>query len=777
MGGMAGALDGTIVVDLTQGSAGARATMFLSDHGARVIRVINDHSQLLRNGGYRVWDRGKEAVLCPSGNSAQVKQLIAGADIVIEDFAPGDRPAHIKAAELRATNPRLIVCSITAYGEVGPLRDEAAIDDLILARLGVLAGLPGFRDGPIHAAHPLPSVGAGILAAIGVAAALYEREQSGLGRHVETSLVAGALLYHPKVVGERLQPHVFQTNPYGSAPFYSVYECADGGWIQLGCVHAGFIARAAELMGLGEVLADPVYSKGLAPQTAEADAHLRMLVGDVMITRTSVEWIAEFEVNDIPFARAQTNEDGMADPQVAHNGMLVTLDDPEVGSIAVMGSPVKMSATPSSPSGGRAPTAMPIEDVVAANLASAQTAPPPTSASSPSSALPLVGVRVLEITNLIAGPIAGRLLADIGADVLKLEPPTGDISRPIGRTYFYSVNYAKRSIAVETGKPEGKAVVQRIAANCDVLLANLRPGATNRMGIGHDANPHLVEAQISGYGLTGPYAHRPGIDPLAQALMGLERAQGGAENPPSFTAQLAPTDFTTGTMTALGIVLALYARRRGQVKGQRIEVNLLDGGIMLSSEWFARYEGKPIRPLADQGQHGPNPFHRLYQCRDGYIYVAADQPHERLAFTEALTIGELQPADGLQDMHPNDTAFGKAAAAAFIRLDMAAASALLTAVEIPFAPAQPPESEVFFSDPHTGLNGWSATSQHPTVGTLTAVCRYLKFEGVGSGTDAILPTPLLGQQTDAILREAAFADEEIASLRADNLVFTSTTGP
>jgi crotonobetainyl-CoA:carnitine CoA-transferase CaiB-like acyl-CoA transferase len=772
---MAGALDGIVVVDLTEGPAGARATMFLSDHGARVIRVINDQSRLLRKGGYRVWDRGKEAALCPPGNNAQLDQFIASADVVMEDFSPSDRPAHLQASRLRATNPRLIVCSITAYGETGPLKDEAAIDDLVLARLGVLDGLPGFRDGPVHAAHPLPSVGAGILAAVGVAAALYDREETGSGRHVETSLTAGTLLYHPKVVGERLQPNVVQTNPYGSAPFYSVYECADGDWIQLGCVHTGFIARAAELMGISEVLADPVYGKGQAPQTAEADAHLRKLVGGVMITRTSTEWIADFEANDIPFARSQTNEDGMADPQVAHNGMLVTLADPEVGPIVAMGAPVKMSATPSSPKGPRAACAMPIEDAVA-QAAPASTLSSPSSPP-PSPNLPLAGVRVLEITNLIAGPIAGRLLADIGADVMKLEPPTGDISRPIGRTYFYSVNYAKRSIAVDTGRPEGKAIVRRIAASCDVLLANLRPGATDRMGIGHGADPNLVEAQISGYGMTGPYAHRPGIDPLAQALMGLERAQGGTGNPPSFTAQLAPTDFTTGTMTALGIVLALYARRRGRAKGQRIEVNLLDGGIMLSSEWFTRYQGRPNRPLADQGQHGLSPYHRLYKCGNGYLYVAADQPHERSAFAEALAISEPQPAASPEDMHPNDTSFGQAAAAAFARLDIAAVSALLSAAAIPFAPALPTESSVFFNDPHTGLNGWSATNAHPTVGRLTAVCRYLKFDGAGGGQDAILPTPLLGQQTDAILREAAFTAEEIASLRADNLVSTKTTGP
>ncbi len=769
---MAGALDGITVIDLTKGPAGALATMFLGDHGAHVIRVLDDVAQLHRDGGYRVWDRGKDVVLCPPGNDDQHAELITRADIVIEDWGPQARPATLTAARLQAAHPQLVVCSLTAYGETGPLAHEPAIDDLVLARLGILAGLPGFRDGPIHAAHPLPSVGAGILAALGIAAALYEREATGRGRHVETSLVAGALLYHPKVVGDHLKPHVFQTNPYGSAPFYSVYACADDNWLQLGCVHHGFIARAAELMGIGDVLSDPVYDGGHTPITPEADTHLRKLVREVMLTRPSAEWVAEFEARDIPFARAQTNQDGMADPQVAHNGMLIACDDPEVGKIEMMGAPVKMSATPSTVSGPRAAALVAMAEVV-------DTPPSPRShtVADAQAELPLAGVRVLEITNLIAGPIAGRLLADIGADVIKLEPPTGDISRPIGRTYFYSVNYAKRSIAVDTSKPDGKTIVQRIAGTCDVLLANLRPGATERMRIGHAHKGDMIETQISGYGMTGPYAHRPGIDPLAQSLIGLERAQGGAGNPPSFTAQLAPTDFTTGTMAAFGTVLALYARRRGAAKGQRVEVNLLDGGIVLSSEWFTRYQGRPDRPLADRGQHGPSPFHRLYACIDGYLYVAADTSAEQAAFISALALPETPPNDDAGAGHPNDTPFGIAAAAAFARLDREAASTLLKKAEVAHAPAMAPESTIFFDDPHTALNGWSVTQPHPSAGSLTAVCRYLKFNCASDKTDDIQPTPLLGQQTDTILLEAGFSDAEIVQLRADNLVFTRTSGP
>ncbi|HUS96751.1 MAG TPA: CoA transferase, partial [Hyphomicrobiaceae bacterium] len=638
---MAGALDDILVLDLTRHGAGALATMFLGDNGARVVRLLEQQDLVLRTGGFRVWDRGKECIVCchrgglHEGKEDKLAALIKKADVLVEDYPPSERPLDLAHDRLAKLNPRLVSCSITGYGEHGPYRDEPAVDELVLARAGVLSGLPGFRPAPVYAVHPLPSTGAALLAALGIAAALYQREVSGLGQPVATSLLAGALIYHPKVDGEHLTPNAFQTNPYGSAPFYSVYQCADGEWIQLGCVHAGFIARAARLMEIGELLADPVYGKGILPQTREADGHLRSAVARVMNTRSYDDWAGIFEANDIPFARSRFTQDGLDDPQVRHNEMVVRLNDPEVGPIEQMGAPIKLSATP-----GRAGHPRSAEPVGIASLLTQKTEQgwprQFTDASTGDQSLPLSGVRVLEITNLIAGPIAGRLLADLGADVMKLEPPQGDMSRPIGRTYFYSVNYAKRSVCIDTATPDGKGLVARIAATCDVLLANLRPGATKRMGIGNHTDPRLIEVQISGYGLTGPYAHRPGIDPLAQALMGLQRAQGGDGNPPSFPAQLAPTDFTTGTMAALGTVLALLARRRGAGTGQCVDVNLLDGGIVLSSEWFTRYENRPERPLVDKGQYGTGPFHRLYEVTDGFLFVSASHDNERQAMIRAL---------------------------------------------------------------------------------------------------------------------------------------------
>jgi len=743
-------LDGIVVLDLTTGPAGALATMFLSDLGARTLRAVGPDAPLFRDGGFVIWDRGKEAIALDLGDPAakgEIERLVPGVDVIVEDFAPSSPlQALVDRDRLAALNPRLVTCSITAYGKRGPLKDEPPIDDLVLARTGVMGGMPGFRPAPVHVIHPLPSVGAALFACIGVAASLLAREETGRGRSVETSLMAGALLYHPKVVGEGIAPHVFQTHPSGSAPFYSVYECQDGEYIQLGCVHEAFIAACANLMGIGDMLKEPRFLQGRADLQ-----EMRDVLTGIMKTRTQAEWAAAFEAADVPFAPARHAEQGLDDPQVIHNGMVHKLADPERGEVVQMGPPIRFTETPAAPTGPRAAKAAPPPTLAPL----AQTARP---AQAGDDAPPLAGVRVLEITNLIAGPTSGRLLADLGADVIKLEPPGGDISRPIGRTYFYNVNFNKRSVCFDARKPGAKEAIQAVAATCDAVIANLRPGASERMGIGPAVNPKLIEAHITGYGWTGPYSKRPGIDPLAQAMMGLERAQGGPENPPSFPAQLAPTDYTTGAMGTLGLILALYQlKTKGVV--QRVESNLLNGAVVLSSAWFSRYEGKPERPLADQQQYGLNACHRLYEVADSWVYVAADEPHEQAALKAWLGVGDLD-AEG--DGHPAASPLAQAMAEAFAGRRLADALAGLKAAGVPAAEAQAGDSELFLEDPHSRANDMVAERVHPKVGRMQTAWNYIQFGG--TALTAGRPTPLLGEQTAEVLAEAGLGEAQIKAL-------------
>jgi crotonobetainyl-CoA:carnitine CoA-transferase CaiB-like acyl-CoA transferase len=788
---MACALDGLTVLDLGTGPAAALATMFLGDHGARVVRLIAPGTPHLREGGFVVWDRGKVCVTLdldaalqgldasgtaqagmPAGTpAAEFQRLVAGADVLVEDFAPSSPLQRlVDWPWLKRLNPRLVACSITAYGKRGPWKDEPPIEDLVLARTGLLAGMPGFRPAPVHVVHPLPSVGAALFAAIGIAAALLARETTRRGRRVETSLMAGALLYQTKVTGERLERQVFQTHPSGSAPFYSVYPCGDGQWVQLGCVHIGFITTAAKVLGIGELIAEPRFNIGKGGAAPQADAELRTTLTRILQSKPYAEWAAAFEAADVPFAPARLTEEGLSDPQVAHNGMLTILDDPGVGPATQMGVPIHLSKTPGRVAGPRPAAPLAAKDLPVFAPSSAASISSGADATDPP---PLAGVRILEITNLIAGPTAGRILADLGADVIKLEPPAGDISRPLARTYFYSVNFNKRSVSVDTQTDAGKRIVQRIATSADALIANLRPHATERMGVGPAVNPQLIETHMTGYGWTGPYAKRPGIDPLAQALLGLSRAQGGPDNPPVFPAQLAPTDYTNGAMGALGTILALIARARFGI-AQRVESDLLAGGIVLSSAWFTRYAAKPERPLADKEQYGLGPFHRLYRLRDGWIYVVAESAEARRALCAVVGLtapdaSALQPAEG---RHPNMTPFAVELAAAIAQRSMTETLAALSAAGVPCTEAPAGDAEIFLDDPHATANDMAAVRQHPKAGKLRVAWQLVQFGDTHASTG--LPTPLLGEHTAHVLREIGYSEGEIRGLYADGVVKTES---
>lgn len=642
---MSGALDGITVLDLTRNRPGALAGMFLCDNGARVIRVELPDDEIDRTQPiYMVWDRGKESVsLDIVAQQTTFRKLAAMADVLIEDFAPESQYQEIvDYGELRRINPRLVHCSITAYGKQGPMRDEPGDEHLVMSRMGILASQPGFREGPVHVVHPVVNLGTAVLAAQGIIASLYAREKTGCGRKVDTSVMAGALMFAPKVIGEHLEQRPFQLTTAGGGPFYSVFECADGNWIQIGCIHGGFVDIAATVMGIAELLANPRYGDGRRPESEEARAELFDIVANVIKTKPCAEWERIFEEADVPYARASTTHESMDNPQVIANDMLLQMRDPIVGDVTQMGNPIKFAETP-----GEICRARPMRgqhtDAVLAEVGSIDL-PETSEFERRDDKPPLDGVRVMEMTNVIAGPAAGKCLGDLGADIIKFEPPYGDISRPAGAQYFLYLNSNKRSVSANTKTAEGQVVAQRIAAEADILLANMRPGATDRMGLSGEEleriNPRLIQAHTTAFGWDGPYAHRPGVDPLAQAWMGLQFAQGGRGNPPVFLAQLAPTDFSSGGMVALGAIMALYARERTGT-GQKVDCNLLNAGAVLREEDFLRYDGKTSPPIADGGQYGLNALHRLFETKAGWLYLIAESQDEWESMCAAMGRSDL----------------------------------------------------------------------------------------------------------------------------------------
>ena len=442
-------------------------------------------------------------------------------------------------------------------------------------------------------------MGAGILAAQGVVAALFSRLTTLSGRKLETSLMAGALLFMPLAGGTSVAQQTRNSTAVGGAPFYSVYECSDGKWLQLGCIHLGFIDQASSVMGIADVLSDPKYGDGRNPVDDSAREELFQIVKKVMKSESSSNWASRFEEADVPFAVVASVSEAMENTQVIHNGLIHQLNDPVLGQMIQYGLTLQLSGTPGHIKGPR-------KEIEWNNLElPRQQRDYVFNPTLLSTELPLEGVKIGDITNVIAGPLAGRLLADLGADVLKIETFAGDFSRGTSGM-FRSLNSNKRSISIDTKNPDGRATLQHMISECDALVANLRPGATERMGVGgqqlQEINPTIVETHVTAFGWDGPLSSRPGVDTLSKAYMGLQHAQGGGGNQPSYLSHLAPCDYSGGALAAFGTVLGLYVKKRtGQ--GQKIDTSLLNMGTLMVNGDFASYEGKEPRRLSDSVQY------------------------------------------------------------------------------------------------------------------------------------------------------------------------------
>ena len=774
---MPGALDGITVLDLTRQRPGALAGMFLCDNGARVIRLEMPDDDGTRDAPiYMVWDRGKESVcLDISAQREAFKKLVAKSDVLIEDFSPGSPYQQVAGyGDLRRINPRLVHCSITAYGKRGPMRDEPGDEHLVMARMGILGSQPGFRKGPVHVAHPVVNLGTAVLAAQGIVSSLYAREKTGYGRKVDTSVMAGALLFAPKVIGERLEQRPFQLTTAGGGPFYSVFECADGNWIQIGCIHGGFVDIAATVMGIAELLANPRYGDGRRPESEEARAELFDIVAGVLKTKPCAEWERIFEDADVPYARASTTHESMDNPQVIANDMLLRLHDPIVGEVTQMGNPIKFTHTPGDVRGPRPMRGQHTESVLA-EIADAEP-PAPSDIEPREDAPPLDGVRVMEMTNVIAGPAAGKCLGDLGADIIKFEPPYGDISRPAGMQYFLYLNSNKRSVSANTKTEAGQRIAQRIAAEADIMLANMRPGATDRMGLSAkelaSLNPGLIQAHTTAFGWSGPYAHRPGVDPLAQAWMGLQFAQGGRGNPPVFLAQLAPTDFSSGGMVALGAIMALYARERAGI-AQKVDCNLLNAGATLREADFLRYEGKTSPPIADGGQYGLSALHRLFEAEQGWLYLVVETQEEWESLCSAIGRAELPDDERFSTASSRaehdgalwellTEAFGQGTAGEWIRR--------LRNAGVRCADVTEQYNVGYFEDEQVIASGMVVEHQHEVYGKMHFCANSIVF----GETQAIRSrqTPLLGEHNREKLEALGYSRSEIDDLYAEGVLTT-----
>ena len=389
---------------------------------------------------------------------------------------------------------------------------------------------------------------------------------------------------------------------------------------------------------------------------------------------------------------------------------------------------------------------------------------------------PLSGYRIIDLTQMLSGPMATMILGDQGADVIKVEPPgTGDLTRAMGASKrgipptFAVINRNKRSIAIDLKDHRGLGVLKHLVGSADVFVQNFRPGRAERMGIGEPElrriKPDLIYVSISGFGEKGPYVQKSVYDPVIQALSGLAAIQTDYKTGRPQMMRLIIPDKVTALTAAQATTAALLARERSG-EGQHIRLAMLDAVIA-----FLWPEGMARHTFISSGAQASRPESRdlIFQTADGYITAGANSNAEWAGLARALDHPEW-----IDDPRFNSVAARMRNIAE--RLDLTAEVlatrtsaewlARLDAHEVPCAPVL--SREEVLRDAQVAANELIVESEHPHAGAMRQPRPAARFEATPAGLHR--PAPLLGEHTDEILRELGISAEAAADLRSSTVV-------
>ena len=374
------------------------------------------------------------------------------------------------------------------------------------------------------------------------------------------------------------------------------------------------------------------------------------------------------------------------------------------------------------------------------------------------------------MSHALSGPFSTMLLSELGADIIKVEPPGGDHFRPSnGGATSAVVNRNKHSLCIDLKRPESRAIMERLIMRADVLLETFTPGAVDRLGYGYEAvaaqKPDIIYVSISGFGQTGPYAELRGYDAVAQAMSGVMAATGEADRPP---VRVGPSliDMGTGMYVVIGVLDALRHRDQSG-KGARLDFNLFESALSWMSQSLARYSQTGVVPPRTGSALATFSPYQVFQGRDGPIFIGASTQRFWLKLCDALELEGAADDPRYADMAArvaNRDALTALIETRLQALPNEAVLARLRAGQVPCAPVL--DIAGVASDPHVAARGMLMPSVDPTIGAILQTRM-----PIGAGA-APTPAPVLGQHSRAVLRDLGFDGEAIEAL-VDTGVITS----
>jgi crotonobetainyl-CoA:carnitine CoA-transferase CaiB-like acyl-CoA transferase len=393
--------------------------------------------------------------------------------------------------------------------------------------------------------------------------------------------------------------------------------------------------------------------------------------------------------------------------------------------------------------------------------------------------LALDGLRVLDVTQVMAGPFCSMLLADMGADVIKIEKPDGgDDSRRMGppsiageSVAFLAMNRNKRSLVLDLKQAEGREVFRRLTAQADILVENFRPGTLEKMGLGYAAlstdHPELIYCAISGYGQTGPYRERGGFDLVAQGMSGLMSITGHPGQPP-VKVGVPVTDLNAGMYGAYGVLCA-YIHRLRTGRGQLVDTSLMEGGIAYTVWESAIYFATGVTPPPMGSAHRLAAPYQAFRTADGYLNLGAANQANWEKLCQVLERPDLLADPRYRD-NPARTAHATELVAELEQVFESRPTAeWLARLDVAGVPAGPLyDMPAVYADPHVQARQMMVEIEHPTAGRIKNIGLPVKL----SETPGVIrrPAPTLGQHTSEVLEEFGYNPAEIAELRTTQVV-------